>query len=512
MRSVARASATAITAYHGRGPGGPRILTQKRFSRIRVNWFVLGALFGIGASFFMNLLVGAVLVPSYEQWVAAPPPAAALQLAEVRPAQPPAATLPSLQLAEVRPPQPPAATLPPLVQAAAAPAFQHQHLILAPDPVEIFPRKVDLKVEAGDTLLDMLVAQKVEEAEAHQVIAALTREFNPGKLRVGQKISLTLARHEQLGDRAAVKELAINLPNLSTVELERLSGGDFSVAAIKAELQDHAFHAAGVVRSSLYQAADDAGIPSQVMGEIVRAFSYDVDFQRDIHPGDKIEVVMDRQMTEDGRIGGYHNPRYASLTLRGRKVEIFRFADSSGRSNWYNAKGENVVKSLLRTPIHAARITSGFGMRRHPIMGYSKMHRGVDFGARIGTPILAAGDGLVTFRGWKSGYGNYVQLRHNNTYSTAYGHISRFGNIRVGSRVKQGQVIAFVGNTGMSTGPHLHFEVIQNGQQVNPTAQRFNTSQALAGAELKKFKARQNAILQELAALRNAGNQQVASR
>jgi murein DD-endopeptidase MepM/ murein hydrolase activator NlpD len=479
MRFTMPATTMAIPAYT-RPASGPRILTQKRFSRIRVNWFVLGAIFGVGASFFMNLLVGTVILPRYEEWVAAPA-AKPVQLARITPVV--ATTAP-----------PPLAIAPP------------------PPPPEIFPKTVDLQVAPGDTLVDMLVAQRVEEGEAHQVVAALTREFNPGKLRVGQKISLTLARHERLGDRTAVKELAINLPNLSTVELERLSSGNFSVAAIKAELQDHATHASGTVRSSLYQAADDAGIPSSVMGEIVRAFSYDVDFQRDIHPGDKIEVVMDRQTTMDGRVGGYHNARYAALNLKGRKIEIFRFTDSQGRSSWYNAKGESVVKSLLRTPIHAARITSGYGMRKHPIMGFSKMHRGVDFGAAIGTPILAAGDGVVSFRGWKSGYGNYVQIRHNNTYSTAYGHISRFGNIRVGGRVKQGQVIAFVGSTGMSTGPHLHYEVMQNGRQVNPTAQRFNTSQALAGAELQKFKSRQGAILQELASLRNAGSQQVASR
>ena len=504
MRSAVRPPIAAISAYHGRGSGGPRILTQKRFSRIRVNWFVLGALFGIGASFFMNLLVGAVLVPSYERWVAAPAPATPIKLAEAKPA---AASAP----AKLSAPAPAIATLPPLPADSSHVVFAGLTLAPAP-PAPIFPRTIDLEVAQGDTLLDMLVAQQVEEAEAHQVVAALKREFNPGKLRVGQKISLTLARHERLGDRAAVKELAINLPNLSTVALERLSSGDFSVAAIKAELKDHAFHTRGVVRSSLYQAADDAGIPSRIMGELVRAFSYDVDFQRDIHPGDTIEVVMDKQTTADGRVGGYDNPRYASLTLRGRKMEIFRFADASGRSSWYNAKGESVVKSLLRTPIHAARITSGFGMRRHPVMGFSKMHQGVDFGAPIGTPILAAGDGVVTFRGWKGGYGNYVQIRHNNTYSTAYGHISRFGKIQVGSRVRQGQVIAYVGSTGMSTGPHLHYEVMQNGRQVNPTAQKFNTSQALAGAELKKFKARQGAILQELASLRKAGSQQVASR
>ncbi|MFZ4126136.1 MAG: M23 family metallopeptidase, partial [Rickettsiales bacterium] len=342
--------------------------------------------------------------------------------------------------------------------------------------------------------------------------AALRQEFNPRALRVGQKISLKLARHETVGDKAAVKELAINLPNLSTVELEKLKDGTFTVEAIKAELTDHAMLAKGTVRSSLYQAAGDAGIPSYVMGEIVKAFSYDVDFQREIQPGNVLEVLMDKRTTKEGKVAGHANPRYAALTLGKRKLEIFRYTDSSGRDSWFNAKGENVVKSLLKTPIHAARITSGYGMRRHPILGFNKMHQGVDFGAITGTPILAAGDGIVSYRGWKGGYGNYVQIRHNGTYSTAYGHASRFGNIRVGSRVKQGQVIAYVGATGRVTGPHLHFEVHQNGRQVNPSTMKFNTSQALAGAELQKFKARMGAISGEMAALRNPTTQQVASR
>lgn len=479
MRAITRQSFTAI-ASAVTVPSSVRAISIKRMSRVRTNWFIIGSLFGVGASFFMNFLVGTVIVPSYQEFTSANDSRLTLHT--------------SL-----------AFNSPSLLEA-------HTSLMSAITPTFDKFQTIKLEVEPGDTLLDMLISHRVEEQEAHEVVAALKSEFNPRALRVGQKISLKLARHETVGDKAAVRELAINLPNLSTVELEKLKDGSFTVEAIKAELSDHAMLAKGTVRSSLYQAAGEAGIPSHVMSEIVKAFSYDVDFQREIQPGNVLEVLMDKRTTKEGKVGGYANARYAALTLGKTKLEIFRFTDSNGRDSWFNAKGENVVKSLLKTPVHAARITSGYGMRRHPILGFNKMHQGVDFGARTGTPILAAGDGVITYRGWKGGYGNYVQIRHNGTYSTAYGHASRFANIRVGSRVKQGQVIAYVGSTGRSTGAHLHFEVHQNGRQVNPSTMKFNTSQALAGAELQKFKTRMGTISSEMASLRNTTVQRVASR
>ena len=325
--------------------------------------------------------------------------------------------------------------------------------------------------------------------------------MNPQKLKAGQQISVTLARHESLGDKAAVKELAMKLPNFSTVELERLNDGKFNVAATKEALSNKAHRAVGVVKTSLLQAGADGNIPMSVMNDVVKAFSYDVDFQRDIHPGDKVEVLMDRQTTADGRVGATGAVRYAALTLRGKKKEIFRFKDGSNDFAWYDAKGNSIKKSLLRTPVSAVHITSGFGMRTHPIMGYTKMHRGVDFGAATGTPIMAAGDGTVEFKGWKTGYGNFVVLRHNNTYETAYGHISRFADIKVGGRVKQGQVIAYVGMTGAATGPHLHYEVRQNDQQVNPVAKQFNMASGLTGKQLASFMATKKTVSAELAAL-----------
>ena len=237
------------------------------------------------------------------------------------------------------------------------------------------------------------------------------------------------------------------------------------------------------------------------MNEIVRAFSYDIDFQRDIHRGDTFEVLTDRQTSASGRVGGYGAPRYAALTLEGEKYEIYRYKNADGDYAWFDSKGNNVKKSLLRTPINAATITSSFGMRMHPLLGYTKMHKGVDFGAATGTPIMAAGDGIVEFKGWKTGYGNFVVIKHNNTYETAYGHISKFGNISVGNRVRQGQVIAYVGMTGAATGPHLHYEVRENDTQVNPVAKQFNMASGLTGKALAAFNATRQSVLKELTSL-----------
>jgi murein DD-endopeptidase MepM/ murein hydrolase activator NlpD len=238
------------------------------------------------------------------------------------------------------------------------------------------------------------------------------------------------------------------------------------------------------------------------MNELVKAFSYDVDFQRDIHPGDTIDVLTEREVASDGRVGKTGKASYAKLTLHGKTHEIYRFTNAAGVEGWYTASGNSVKKSLLRTPVNAARISSGFGMREHPVLGYSRMHRGIDFAAPTGTPILAAGDGVVKFAGWNKGYGNYVKIQHNATYATAYGHASRLAKgIVQGATVKQGQVVAYVGSTGLSTGAHLHYEIMQNNVQVNPAQQKFNTAVALAGADMKRFRAQTTATGTTLARL-----------
>lgn len=480
-----------------------RPLTHKRVQRLRINWFVVGSVFGIGLSFFMNLLVTAFIVPQYQALTGR-------HRGEITFAN---------EQADEKKPSKVVSLLASLTKEHSAPAEQIATQADTPATEDLakaettltYPLNLTLKVENGDTLLDMLLENHVPGNEAHNVVDALKAEFNPRSLKVGQNISLTLARHETLDNAAAVKELAIKLPNLSTVEL-KAAGDTFNVAAIKAELKDHAYRGFGKVKTSLFQAGYDAGVPGGAMGEVVQAFSYDVDFQRDIHPGDTIEVLLDRKETDEGKVGGYGNVRYAALTLQGKKHEIFRFKDTFGNIAWYDATGKSIKKSLLATPINAARITSGFGMRRHPILGYSKMHQGVDFGAGQGTPIMAAGDATVEQKGWVNGYGNFVLLRHNGKYETAYGHMSRFGNIKVGGRVKQGQVIGYVGMTGRATGPHLHYEVRENGHQVNPTQKQFNVSPGLTGTQLAKFKASKQGMMNEIASLKRPNGDKLASR
>ncbi|MES2985390.1 MAG: M23 family metallopeptidase [Pseudomonadota bacterium] len=486
MISPVPATATAPVA---------RPMSVKRLSRLRVNWFVIGSVFGIGLSFFMNFLVTAVVVPGYDSVVA--------RLQDVKVTEPGSPAAPTTHATHE--------TKEPVKEVAAAPAPAPVAPAAPAAPVS-YPLTVALQVGKGDTLIDMLIANHVLSSEAHQVVNALKPQFNAEKLRVGQKISVTLARHETLGDKAAVKELAIKLPNLSTIELQRLQDGGFSVAATEETNTQKTYRGFGKVRSSILQAGADAKIPSSTMHELVKAFSYDIDFQREIHPGDTVEVLMDRAPAKGSAKGysGAGSVRYAALTLKDGKHEIFRFKDSLGQYAWFDGKGNSIKKSLLRTPVDAVHITSGFGMRTHPIMGYTKMHRGVDFGASSGTPIMAAGDGTVTFKGWKNGYGNFVVIKHNGKYETAYGHCARFAKINVGSRVKQGQVIAYVGMTGMATGPHLHYEVHENDVQVNPVAKQFNMASGLSGKQLAAFKSAKQTALNELAAL--AKGPQVASR
>jgi murein DD-endopeptidase MepM/ murein hydrolase activator NlpD len=259
----------------------------------------------------------------------------------------------------------------------------------------------------------------------------------------------------------------------------------------------------GTIRSSLYEAAVDAGVPLPVLQEMTRAFSYDVDFQREVQPGDTFEVLFENIADKKGNVVANGAVIYAAMTLSGHKLRVYRFVPDGGFADFFNPAGQSVKKALLRTPIDGARLTSGFGARMHPILGYTRMHRGVDFGAMQGTPIMAAGDGIVEKAGHDSGYGNLVLLRHNGNYETAYAHMSRFASgIKIGARVRQGQVIGYVGMTGLATGPHLHYEIRIGGTQVNPLSVKMAPGRNLAGGELRAFGAVAEEVDRQLLSLR----------
>jgi murein DD-endopeptidase MepM/ murein hydrolase activator NlpD len=232
-----------------------------------------------------------------------------------------------------------------------------------------------------------------------------------------------------------------------------------------------------------------AGIPAEVVVEMIHMFSYKVDFQRDIKPGDSFEVFYDYYYTPDGKPAKQGNVSYAVMTLGDRQIALYRYQPSTNEpADYFDAHGQSAKGMLMKTPVDGARITSGFGMRFHPILGYTRMHKGVDFGVPTGTPVMAAGTGTVKFMGVEHGYGNFVLIDHGNGYSTAYAHLSRFApGVHRGSHVRQGQVFAYSGMSGMATGPHLHYEVRINNIQVNPTTVKVAQGRRLEGGELRDY-------------------------
>jgi murein DD-endopeptidase MepM/ murein hydrolase activator NlpD len=360
--------------------------------------------------------------------------------------------------------------------------------VLGNGPIPGANRREVLTVSSGDTLLKMLVGAGIERTEAHSSIEALRKVYDPRGLRPGDQITVTFALDH--ADEEAFQSLSLEPDAARRVLASRDDKGEFAATEVKAKLSDQTVRFEGTIDSSLYLAATAQGVSPTALAAMIQAFSYDVDFQRDFQPGDTFAIMLDRKVTPTGQRVGEPVMTYASLTLSGKKLSIYRYEDSAGDVDYFNEKGHSVRKALLRTPINGARLSSGFGTRKHPVLGYTKMHRGVDFAAATGTPIFAAGDGVVEKAEPFGAYGNYVRVRHNSTFHTAYAHMSRIGkDMKAGKRVRQGDVIGYVGSTGRSTGPHLHYEILKKSTQVNPLAVTFPSGRELEGKELKRFAA-----------------------
>lgn len=350
-----------------------------------------------------------------------------------------------------------------------------------------------IEVRPGDTLYGVLVDAGVTEDDAKNAVGAIAEIFSPRDLRAGQEITLNITPASSERRSAAGAQL-IGLsfePNVTTdVTLTRNDDtGLFVAASVDKPVVEHVRRGAGIIDSSLFDAAQEAGVPMPVVADLIRTFSFDVDFQRDIQDGDAFEVMYERTESEDGEFVKSGKILFASLTLSGKAIPVYYF-EHDGDGEYFTPNGEAIRKSLLRTPVDGARVTSGFGMRMHPVLGFSKLHKGIDFGAPTGTPIYAAGSGTVVEIGKKGSYGNYIRLRHNGEYQTAYAHMSKFAKgLRKGDKVKQGEVIGYVGATGRVTGAHLHYEIMVNGAQVNPGKVKTVASNKLTGKQLKAFQA-----------------------
>ena len=348
-----------------------------------------------------------------------------------------------------------------------------------------------LTVGRGDTLVGLLVGAGVNRAETIDAIETLRPVFDPRKLKIAQSVSLELVAPES--GRDGPKRLAglhFRPDPAHVVGIARNPSGGFTAQREDVALSHRLVSVSATIRNSLFEAGSEAGVPVAVMLAVITTYSHDVDFQRDFQSGDHFDVLYEQDVTDAGEVARDGAVLYARLTLSGRELPIYRFQRRDGRTDYYNRQGESVRKALLKTPVDGARITSRFGLRNHPILGYSRMHRGIDFGAPTGTPVYAAGNGILEEAGRHSGYGNYVRIRHNNDIETAYGHLSRFAKgVHRGMRVEQGEVIAYVGSTGMATGPHLHYEVLRHGDQVNPLSIDLPVGQKLDGRDLDAFRA-----------------------
>ncbi|MBT5665265.1 MAG: M23 family metallopeptidase [Rhodospirillaceae bacterium] len=290
-----------------------------------------------------------------------------------------------------------------------------------------------------------------------------------------------------------------------TIIVEENAHGAYAAQVNKRRIIVEATRRGGVIKSSLYLAGQRAQVPPIILAKLTQIFSFDVDFQRDVQAGDRFTVMYERLSDEQGKQWGVGKILIAEMTLSGKAIRLYRHKTADGKTDYYNDKGQSARKSLTLTPIDGARISSGYGRRKHPILGYNKMHRGVDFAASRGTPIYAGGRGVVEMAGRNGAYGRYIRIRHNATYKTAYAHMKGFAKgIRKGRRVKQGQVIGYVGTSGRSTGPHLHYEILKNKRQVNPRRLNLPSGRKLRKKELAQFLAVRTGLEKRYAALPSA--------
>jgi murein DD-endopeptidase MepM/ murein hydrolase activator NlpD len=372
----------------------------------------------------------------------------------------------------------------------AVSALQHRAFTQAEaQPGFSAPQTVPVKLQRGETLEGAVQRAGVAPAEAQRAVEMLSHAMDTVHIKAGLLIQAAIARPRAAASSAGLGDakligLSLRTGPASAITLSRSFDGALRLREMDEKLRDETAVADGAIQGSLYESAEHVGATPQITAEVVKLFSHKLDFQRDIQPGDAFKLVFDRKVTEAGRTIEAGALQYAEL----HGVKFYRFARGSD-VEYFDEFGKNIKGFLLRTPVDGAHITSLFGLRRHPILGYTRAHQGIDFGAGSGTPILAAGDGVVAQAGPWGGYGNWLRIRHTSGWDTGYGHISRFAKgVHPGVHVHQGQVVAYVGSTGLATGPHLHYEIWQNGQRVNPIGAKVPQGTVLAGVDLARFR------------------------
>ena len=351
---------------------------------------------------------------------------------------------------------------------------------------EVQQRLSELEVtgKANNGLVKVIMDGKQKVIDI-KIISNNLKQKKLTNIYAGRTLSLVLKKLDD-GSNTVVN---LTYPVNNTLNIEiRKNQNNFIVKENVLKLYKKEVVIKNEIKSSLYSAAIESGVEPNIIVEFARIFGFEVDFQRDMRKGDWFEILYEKFEDDNNVVQDTGKIIYASMFVNGAEINLYNFKDGSGDIGFYDIKGKSIVKSLMKTPINGARLSSSYGMRKHPILGYNKMHRGTDFAAPSGTPIMASGAGKITRARWCGGGGNCVKIKHNSTYETIYAHMKSFARgIKEGRRVKQGQIIGYVGSTGMSTGPHLHYEVIVNGKKVNSQKLKLPSGKILKGKVREEF-------------------------
>ena len=339
--------------------------------------------------------------------------------------------------------------------------------------------------KSGDTYQTIINNLEIAKNEKENLLDAISKEKSLKILKINQKFFF---KFDHLSENQII-EFGIETDNKNEILFTKLANkNEFRIEKIKKNFTKKIVYKETIITNSLYSSAVNLGIKPNIILEFARLYGFQVDFQRDIWKEDSFQIIYEEFLNDKNKVIDTGEIIFASLNLQNTNYQLYKYEYKKNKIDYFDENGKSVKKTLMKTPINGARLSSSYGKRKHPILGYTKMHTGTDFAAPTGTPIMASGDGKVTKAGWCGGGGNCVKIKHNSTYQTVYAHMSKFGRgIKKGVRVKQGQIIGYVGSTGMSTGPHLHYEVIENGRKVNSQKLKLPSGKILKGEERKNF-------------------------
>tara|TARA_B100000029_G_scaffold83478_1_gene74392 strand:- start:360 stop:1667 length:1308 start_codon:yes stop_codon:yes gene_type:complete len=345
---------------------------------------------------------------------------------------------------------------------------------------------LDYEIKKGDTIQKILKKLKVKNTEIDTVINQYKKFGNPNQLLVGNIIDIVVKENPSSNKNSVVK-FSIPITKSTTITITKNEENKLVSQKIITKLYKKKFLAENIIKNNLYSAAMESKVNPETIIEFARIYGFEIDFQRDIRKNDYFKILYEKYVDENGEYIKSGSILYAHMNVNGRDIALYKFGKDKDYG-YFDLNGKSVEKALMKTPINGARLSSPFGMRKHPILGFNKLHTGTDFAAPMGTPIMASGSGTIVRAKWCGGGGNCIKIKHNSTYQTVYAHMKSFAKgMKVGKKVRQGQIIGYVGSTGMSTGPHLHYEVIVNGKKVNSQKLKLPSGKVLKDQERKEF-------------------------